>query len=191
MLKQNNSFLTKETQKIEDRLDLSEITIRHGVHSYRYGTSNFLSVIFDVLEPKENDIFYDLGSGYGLVLKYASQKFPNVRFKGIEILKERYDFSMKLKAKYPLKNVEFYNCDMFSHDFSDGTIFYLFNPLFGSQYAQLLDRLKAIAVKHQITIVAESKHDVFDAQDWLQNYCTIHEDVLRNIQFFRSTCLQD
>ena len=138
------------------------------------------------MKLKKQDVFYDLGSGYGLILKYASQKFKDVMFKGIEILKERYDFSVKLKEAYNLHNVDFYNCDMFSHDFSDGNIFYIFNPLFSSEYSKLLNALKTIAREHEIIIVAESKHDVFDQEDWLQKYYTINEDVLRNVHFFKS-----
>lgn len=175
-----------KTQTIEASLDLSEITIKHGVHSFRYGTSTFLNEIFDFLQLKSSDILYDLGSGYGIILHYAAKRFPSTKMVGIEILAERYQYGEEIKENEKLDNITFYNGDMFEYDFSEGTVFYIFNPLYSSMYDRLIEKLKLIALKKQIIIIAESKCDCFDNTSWLTQYHSIEEDVIRKVHFYRS-----
>lgn len=178
-----------KSQLIEQSLDLSTITIRHGVHSFRYGTSSFLAPIFHFLNLSPTDVFYDLGSGYGVILRYAAQLYPDTQFFGIEILKERFDYCQELQQEEALPNLHFYNDDLLKFDFSDGTVFYIFNPLFSSMYEQLLNQLKQIALKKELIIVAESKCDCFDQTNWLHLYHSIQDsiDVRQKVCFYRST----
>lgn len=179
----------KENERIlavEQSIDLGEISVRHGIHSFRYGTSEFLEEIFNRIQPTKGDVFYDLGSGYGIVLFYGAEHHPEATFKGIEILNERFDMSLKLLENRGLKNVELFNEDMFNCDFSDGTIFYIYNPLFKDAYPKLLERLFEISQKHPITIIAESRCNEFDEVAWLTRYDEVFVDVVRRIHFYRS-----
>ncbi len=171
---------------IESKLDLAQITVKHGLHSFRYGTSAFLDKVFECISLSEKDVFYDLGSGYGLVLAYGAQKFPQATFKGIEILEERYTVSQELKEEYQLQNVTFIQKDMFSYDFSDGSVFYINNPLFEDMYDRLFEKLKDIAKSKEITIIAESRTTCFDDQSWLQKQEYYAIDVQREIAFYKS-----
>lgn len=175
-------------QQIEEKLDLSEITIRHGVHSFKYGTSSFLIEIFDFLKPNDLDVFYDLGSGYGVVLNYAAKRYPETLFIGLEILKERFLYSQEIKEQESIDNLKFYNSDLFNFNFSDGTIFYIFNPVFSSMYEQLINKLKQVAEKKEIIIIAESKCDCFDTTAWLKKYHEIKDpvNILKKVHFYKS-----
>ncbi|MDG1332011.1 MAG: class I SAM-dependent methyltransferase [Crocinitomicaceae bacterium] len=167
-------------------MDLGEISVRHGIHSFKYGTSEFLKEIFELVNPSTDDVFYDLGSGYGIVLFYGAEHYPEAQFKGIEILDERFDMSASLLEENGLKNIELFNEDMFDCDFSDGTIFYIYNPLYAEFYPKLLQRLCEVQKKHPITVIAESRCRVFDETDWLIKYDAISIDVVRQIHFYRS-----
>lgn len=172
--------------EIEHKMDLGEISIRHGIHSFRYGTSEFLNEMFNIVRPTEKDVFYDLGSGYGIVLFYGAEQYPTATFKGIEILNERFEMSQQLLAEKKFKNVEIVNNDMFNCDFSDGTIFYVYNPLFKDVYPKLMKRLYAISQKHPITVIAESRCTEFDELTWLQKYDEVFVDIVRRVHFYKS-----
>lgn len=171
---------------IENGIDLGEISVRHGIHSFRYGTSEFLNNIFDSVQPRKDDVFYDLGSGYGIVLFHGAKNYPEAKFKGIEILDERFNMSVTLLEENGLRNVELFNEDMFNCDFSDGTIFYIYNPLFEDIYPKLINRLHEIHLERSITIIAESRCTIFDNTEWLEKYDEVFVDVVRRIHFYRS-----
>ncbi len=181
----NSEAIEQLIDAAEQRISLPEITIRHGLNSYRYGSSGFLNVIFSVVQPGKEDVLYDLGSGYGLVLLYGAERYPEAQFKGIEIVNERYELSVSLLQESGLKNVELLNTDMFTYDFSDGTIFYIFNPLFGDMYPRLLERLEEISKKHPITVIAESRCSCFDDAPWLTKYHETAIDVVHRVHFYK------
>ena len=58
-----------------------------------------------------------------------------------------------------------------------------------SQYQKLIEKLKAVANLKPITIIAESKCDVFDAVSWLHHYHTIalDVDIRKKMKFYKST----
>jgi SAM-dependent methyltransferase len=186
LLKKIQSEIDKYSDNIEENLSLSEITIRNGLHSYRYGSSSFLSDLFDPVNITNETVFYDLGSGYGNIILYGAVKFPNAKFKGIEILKERNDVCVDLIEKEKLKNVITICDDILKADISDGTIFYLYNPLFDFQYAALLKTLYNISLSKPITVIAESRCIFFDETDWLEQYHYKDIDVVRKIKYYRS-----
>ena len=96
LLKKIQSEIDQYSNTIEETLNLSEITIKYGLNSYRYGSSSFLSDLFDPLVMTNETVFYDLGSGYGNIILFGAVKFPYAKFKGIEILKERNDVCVDL-----------------------------------------------------------------------------------------------
>lgn len=173
-----------KTEEAEAQFDISDRTITYGLHSFRYGTSEFLSTIFTHLDLKPGTTFYDLGSGYGKVIVYGALLFPEVQFKGIEILEERYKISDEAIQLSQLSNASVIHADLLLSDISDGDVFYIYNPLFEFQYPLLMDLLKKAAADKTIIVIAESRCDVFDAQEWLINYYEEDRDVLRKIRFY-------
>lgn len=186
LLKKIQSEIDKYSDNIEDNLSLSEITIRNGLNSYRYGSSSFLSDLFDPVQITNETVFYDLGSGYGNIILYGAVKFPFACFKGIEILKERNEICVSIIEKEKLKNVVAICGDILKADISDGTIFYLYNPLFDFQYAEILNTLYQISLSKSIVVIAESRCLFFDEADWLEQYHFKDIDVVRKIKYYRS-----
>jgi len=125
--------------------------------------------IFHQVTPSDTDVFYDLGSGYGRLVLYGAALFPKIQFKGIEIVAERANQSAKIAKELNYENVRVITKDVLKVDYSDGTIFYLFNP-FPAVMDQVMDRLKNIAKKKKITIIAlgRSSSDFKAAGDWLK-----------------------
>ena len=184
-----SQFIEGKTDEVESKFDLGNSTIKYGVQSFRYGTSNYLDDLFEILQLNENTVFYDLGSGYGKVILYGAYHYPKVQFKGIEIMEERNKVCDDLIDQLELKNIRTYCADFFKTDFSDGDIFYIFNPLYEWVYEKLIEKLRVIALKKTIRIIAESKCDVFDNVPWLSNDKSIYDDIdiRKKLKFYTST----
>lgn len=117
--------------------------------------SDYQSVrdVFRLHPPKSTDIVYDLGSGYGRLLLYGAILFPEVKFKGVEYVKERASVVQSIAARFELKNLEQVTADVMTVDYSDGTYFYLYNPFFGLM-PQVLARFKEIARRKSYAIIS-------------------------------------
>jgi SAM-dependent methyltransferase len=129
---------------------------------------NVIKKVFSSLDLTENDIFYDLGSGYGRVIFYGSILYPKTTFKGVEFVEDRVKEARRLAHSLNLENANFIAKDVLKQDLSDGSVFYIFNS-FPSLMWDVLRNLKKVAEKKIIRIVAvgrtasELKH-----VDWLK-----------------------
>ena len=177
------------SESIENTLSLSEITIQHGLNSFRYGSSSFLDVIFDAIQVTSEMVFYDLGSGYGNIILFGALKYPEAQFKGIEILPERNQVCASIIQKEQIANASVICDDILKADVSDGNVFYLYNPLFDFQYGELLNKLYQISLIKSIVVIAESRCVYFDQTDWLEEYHVIDIDIVRKIKYYRSKSL--
>lgn len=86
--------------------------------------------------PKENEVFYDLGSGVGKAVFAARLLFPFGKSTGIELLSDIYQGSVQAKnifekkyqkqllKKEKFKQTEFINKNIFDVDFSDGDVIF-------------------------------------------------------------------
>lgn len=108
--------------------------------------------IFQKAPPSTDGVVYDLGSGYGRFLLYGGVVFPKHKFKGVELVSERVQMSMKLAGKLGLENVTFLSQDVLQSDLNDGSYFYIFNS-FPSIEGEVLRKLAVVARKRKITIV--------------------------------------
>ncbi|GIQ58690.1 hypothetical protein Flavo103_18260 [Flavobacterium collinsii] len=185
-LKNIQSEIEQFSHHIEEGLSLSEITIKYGLNSYRYGSSSFLDDLFDPISITDKTVFYDLGSGYGNIILYGAIQYPNVQFKGIEILEERNKVCVDLIEKEGITNVTAICGDLLKADISDGNVFYLYNSLHDFQYAELLDKLYQVSLKKDIIVIAESHCSSFDEVDWLEQYYLKDIDVIRKIKYYCS-----
>lgn len=185
-LKNIQAEIDQYSHSIEKGLSLSEITIKYGLNSYRYGSSSFLDDLFDPIPITEKTVFYDLGSGYGNIILYGAVKYPNVQFKGVEILEERNKVCVDLIKKEGITNAAAISGDILKTDISDGNVFYLYNPLYDFQYAALLDKLHQISLEKTIVVIAESRCVFFDKANWLEQYHFEDIDVIRKIKYYRS-----
>lgn len=176
--------------KAEGKFDLADLTITYGLHSFRYGSSNYMSELFNELNLNDSGkVFYDLGSGYGKVILYGAYYYPQAIFKGIEIIEERNAICNQFIRQLELTNIAVYSEDLNTFDFSDGDVFYLNNPLFETRYNPLVEKLRKIAEQKEITIVAEHRCHIFDDCDWLDNYKKLADniDIRKKMRFYKST----
>ncbi len=135
------------------------------------------------LNLSEADTLYDLGSGYGHVPLYAALTTPAV-CKGLEIVPNRAKEADKARKRLRIPNVEFRQGNVLDADFSDGTVFFLFNPFSTDTLREVGERLRKIAEKKTIRIASYSSSEgYFRSQYWLrpikgEGSITIFESVL-------------
>ncbi len=115
-----------------------------------YGRIRELTKILD-LQP--NDVFYDLGSGYGHLVFYLGLVTRAGKIKGIELLFERVSESNLVKDRLALNNCEFICGNVVDLDFSDGTVFFVFESFSEDTWKKTVSKLKKIALRKKIKIV--------------------------------------
>jgi hypothetical protein len=95
-----------------------------------YGPTSFgtLKELYHRLKLRPGQVVWDLGCGYGIPSIYGAINYPDVLFKGVELVPERFQECEKTKKRFGLDNVEFCGGNVLDTDISDGDVFYTFNP---------------------------------------------------------------
>jgi SAM-dependent methyltransferase len=114
-------------QERKDKNILDDKTLTYGESTW-----NGLIKIIDDLEIKDNDVFYDLGSGSGKIIFLVNKKF-GIKAIGIEFIEYFTKLSDIIKKKLDLDKIKFINSDFFKEDFSKGTIFYMTATCFNDE----------------------------------------------------------
>ena len=146
---------------------------------------NYVLEFLDFFKPKKNDIVYDLGSGFGRVVILSALNC-NVKFKGIELAENRVEIANKIKKQFKLSNAEFICKNILDADYSDGDIFFLFNPFTDETLDKVGEELKKIA-KNKIIKIATwggSSNEYFRSADWLKKIDKNNDDT--KLEFFES-----
>lgn len=107
--------------------------------------------MIDSLRFTPEDIFYDLGSGMGLVVMLVNL-LTGVRCVGIEYDPAYCAYARSRAQALNLKNVSFIQSDARDADLNAGTIFYLFTPFVNEIFDSVLERLRYTAIRHPIYI---------------------------------------
>ena len=133
--------------------------IYHNKYNTVYGELNLkeLKKIFENIEIKKDDIFYDLGCGSGKINLYVAFKY-NIKSIGIDIIKERIDVAKTIEKKLTNKNknIIFKNNDMFKEKFSNGTIFYTYNLTWPENInIKMINKIKKEAKKCKYIILTK------------------------------------
>ncbi len=100
---------------------------------------------------RDDDIFYDLGSGLGHVVMLINT-CAGIRARGIEFEPAYCVTAQRCASGLRLDGVEFVNADVRDADLADGTVFFMYTPFRGKILQQVLDRLRAQAQRRRITI---------------------------------------
>lgn len=102
--------------------------------------------LIKLVRPKRNDIFYDLGSGYGEIVRQFVKKTKVKKAHGIEDDIKRFLFSIEFTrdelTKKELNRIEFWRFDYMYCDFSDATIIYNGLDATGSNKRDDYDEIK-------------------------------------------------
>lgn len=127
-----------------------------------YGEIDFLSfsALLSSLQPKPQDIFYDLGSGSGKACFTAALSFSIHRCIGIEILADRYALSQTAwqRAPKPIQQqVQFIHDDFLNQEIIDATIVFVNATGFFNQDMQQLEKYLIRSLKPLTKVVICSK----------------------------------
>lgn len=173
------------SEAIEARLRISNLLLEFGDELLFYDPApyTFIRSLFRSFKPGKENVFYDLGSGYGRVLIYGGL-ISQATFRGIEVVPQRVAEATRIRDRLSLRNVEFVRGNALDTDFDDGDLFFFYNPFFKKTLREVSGRLKQIAKQRAIRIASvgrSSNH--FVKQDWLT------ESTLRQglgLRFFAS-----
>lgn len=147
-----------------------ELIKKYGIQQYDYQglPVKDLDIIISKLNINKEDVFYDLGSGYGFVLIHFAQN-TQAKGIGIEIVPDRVVESNKHKDRLKLENVYFKQGNVLDYDFSDGNIFFMFNPFTFETLKKVNRELKKISKQKFIKVVTVGKGMEFiKSQEWLE-----------------------
>ena len=122
-----------------------------GMIRYQSTPASVILEMIDQSKFSKEDIFYDLGSGLGLVVNLV-HILTGVRCVGVEYQPSYSRYAEQIAMDFGLDEVAFINADVRTVDISDGTVFYLFNPFGGHIFDAVMQNLFILAGKQEITI---------------------------------------
>lgn len=164
--------------------------------AYEYATMRYSTInrILKHLRLQPSDVLVDLGSGKGRVLCCAA-RFAMRKVVGVELSKEMYDAATLNVAKMRGRKspITIHHTTAQEFDYSEGTVFTLFNPFGASTLASVLEKLGLNLQTNPrcVTIAyANPEHDdVFARMKWLERYAHWDKDKLgmeHSVSFYKS-----
>ncbi len=123
----------------------------YGMARYEPTPVSVMLEMYDQVQFSEGDVFYDLGAGLGKVVMLV-RLLAGVPCIGVEFEPAYCEYAGQRAADLGLSGVKFINSDARDVDYSDGTIFFLFNPFGGDIFRDVMENLHQVAQHHAITI---------------------------------------
>lgn len=143
-------------------------------------------IIFELAERAAlqlDDIFFDLGSGLGQVVILV-HLLTDAAARGVEYEPAYWRYAQGCITGLKLSNVECFNKDARSGDYSRGTVFFMYTPFEGSMLEEMLAILRKEAAKRVIRIFTYGPCTFPVAeQDWLCCKSGIVDDPYRLYEF--------
>jgi SAM-dependent methyltransferase len=116
-----------------------------------------VAVILDAIaELTPNDVFYDLGSGLGKVTLLVAWLSP-AKCIGVEYDPAYTRRAVELAAKIPGVVVEYVAADAREIDYTNGTVFYLYDSFRGDIRASVMSRIEQVAKTKPVRVM--TAHD--------------------------------
>ena len=122
-----------------------------GMIRYEATPARVILELIDSLRFTPDDVFYDLGSGLGLVVMLVNL-LTGVRSIGIEYDPAYCEYARNCAHTLSLKDVKFIQGDVRNIDLNNGNIFYLFTPFVNEIFDSVLERLRYTSIRHPIYI---------------------------------------
>ncbi|MCJ7450654.1 MAG: methyltransferase domain-containing protein [Candidatus Nanohaloarchaeota archaeon QJJ-9] len=146
-----------------------------GEQTYQIETSyDTIKQMLDKTGPRQEETFYDLGSGYSRVLITGSL-LTDAEYRGIELVKERVDESKRIRDRLGLENVEIMQGDvkeLKAEELSDGDFFYMFKPFSVSTFKEFGKTMEELAERKDYTVIGGGQSNkwlkVIDTWDFLE-----------------------
>ncbi len=165
-----DALLGIDASSIERSLDLRGVINAAGKNNFVYGGTAFCALrdLFHRLTLTADDVFYDLGCGYGRVLLYGALVAP-ARFRGVELLPERVAHATTAAANLGLANrVDVRTGDVVHAPIDDGTVYFMYHPFYQTVLPNVVAALERIAAAKLIRIATIFYgDDSFRGQPWL------------------------
>jgi|GEM_PF-1015265 len=162
-----------ETDEVEGKIDFQKLADEFPREEF-WGSGfswtpyELIRKFIKELDLGSEDTLFDLGSGYGRVPLYASLT-TEAKCKGIEIVPERDEVAADAAKTLKLENVEFIPGNVLDQDYSDGTVFFLFNPFSVETLEKVNEKIKEIAKKKKIRLVSYGPStSFFMDEDWIR-----------------------
>lgn len=112
-------------------------------------------IVFELAEKisfREQDVFYDLGSGLGQVAILINL-LTGVKAVGIEFEPAFCDYASNCAEALNLTDVTFINTDARQADYTKGTVFFMYTPFGGEILRKVLELLHKACLLKKITVV--------------------------------------
>jgi hypothetical protein len=117
---------------------------RFGNQHLAFSSMTFheLREIFRAVAPGKNEIFGDVGAGYGHVVFYGACVAP-CRFRAIEILPARCAAMRRSARRLGLRNIEIIQADAQTQNYDDLAYLFVNSPFFPDAAGQFIAKLKS------------------------------------------------
>ncbi len=141
-------------------------------------TPESIQMMMDMVQPQHGENFYDLGSGTGKAVIFASLLAPFARSTGIELVEDLYqaadlarqrlesDVKPHLDPEHHQKEVVFINGDMFAHDLSDAGVVFTHCTCFDDDMMNRLSEKLAQSLRSGARVITVTKgltHPAFES----------------------------
>jgi precorrin-6B methylase 2 len=127
---------------------------RFGNQHLAFSSTTFreLREIFRAVAPGKNEIFGDVGAGYGHVVFYGACVAP-CRFRAIEILPARCAAMRRSARRLGLRNIEIIQADAQTQNYDDLAYLFVNSPFFPDAAGQFIAKLKS-SRRRALTVIA-------------------------------------
>ena len=139
-------------------------------NDFVYGEIEFLSfcAILQTVNPKQSDVFYDLGCGSGKAVLTAALCFKFSKVIGVELLPELYHLANRQLKKArefthdfkSLDRIQFLNNDYLSCNFSEATILFINATCINKEnWSELLEKIARLSIGSRIILTSKQIQD--------------------------------
>ena len=160
----------------------------HGMVRYEPTPASVILELTERITFTENDVFYDLGSGLGKVTNLV-HLLTGARCIGVEYQPDFCTYADRQAHSLGLNNgVTYLDADARHVDYTEATVFFLFNPFGGVIFDTVLERLQLEAQRREIHICSYgSSSQPLSEFPWLEHIPPINKDEAA-LAFFQAQC---
>lgn len=142
----------------QDRTTAKQFWIGLDIQSLQTPYSEVIEMI-EELKPQADDLWIDLGAGYGRLGVALGFLKPTVKFLGYEFIESRVTEGNRIFTKWGLENSKLIQADLASDSFDlqNADVYFLYD--FGSQadFYLIIEKLRQIASQKQIKVIARGR----------------------------------
>lgn len=139
--------------------------------AFTYGeiTPESIQMMMDTVQPQPGEVFYDLGSGTGKAVIFASLVAPFAKSVGIELVEDLYQAANLARERYELhvkpaldpvhhsRQIHFVNGSMFDQDLSDAGVVFTHCTCFDDAMMNQLSEKLANSLRSGARVITVTK----------------------------------